>query len=150
MPAKALEELRARSERTVEVERRNRATRSLPPSVGAGNQHDRPVVALDEPRGDDADHSLVPVLSPEDVRTAPLLRIRPFVDLFDRRAQDAILDGLPVAVQLLEALGERPRLRCVLRQEQVERRARMAEPACCVDARRETEADVARVPPPGG
>ena len=68
MTAEPLEEGRARTERAVQVERRNRASRALPEPFAAGDQDDRPVVALDETRGDDADHALVPVLAPDDVR----------------------------------------------------------------------------------
>ena len=58
--APALEVARALPQPVVEIEARDRAPRALPVAVGAGDQHDRPVVALDEPRGDDADHALVP------------------------------------------------------------------------------------------
>ena len=37
------------------------------PSPLRGDEHDRPVEPLDEPRGDDPDHALVPALVPEDV-----------------------------------------------------------------------------------
>ena len=47
-----------------------------PPAI----EHDGPVEALDEPRRDDADHALVPVLAPDDV-AAPLRRsLRPGLD----------------------------------------------------------------------
>ena len=52
----------------VQVERRDRPPRALPVAVRAGDQHDRPVEALDEPRRDDADHALVPALAGDDVR----------------------------------------------------------------------------------
>ena len=61
--------------------------------------HDRPVVALDEPRRDDADHAFVPALAGDDVAAMAALRLRPLLDLRDRFAQDALLDRLPLAVQ---------------------------------------------------
>ena len=84
------------------------------------------MVALDETRGDDADHALVPVLAPHDVRGTAPLRLRPFLDLCDRGSQDLVLDGLPVAVQLLEAVREAACLVGVLCQQELERRARVA------------------------
>ncbi len=51
------------AERGVEVEG-DRAARSLPACLAARDEHDRPVVALDEPRRDDADHALVPAPRP--------------------------------------------------------------------------------------
>ena len=81
VPAPALEQRRARAERAVQVERRDRPARALPVAVGAGDQHDGPVEALDEPRGDDADHALVPVLAGDDVRAPRLLLLGPRLDL---------------------------------------------------------------------
>ena len=50
------------------------AARALPAPVGAGDQDDRPAVALDEPRGDDPDHALVPVRAGDDVAAAGAAR----------------------------------------------------------------------------
>ena len=118
MAAEALEVRRARAEPAVQVERRDRAAGALPLAVGAGDQHDRPVVPLDEPRGDDADHALVPALAGDDVAAAAAARLRPRLDLVDRLAQDALLDRLPLAVQRLELLGEPLRLAIVLGEQQ--------------------------------
>ena len=71
------------------------------PSV-AGDQDDGPVEALDEARGDDPDHALVPVLARDDVAAPAALRLGPRLDLGDRLAQDPVLDRLALAVQLLE------------------------------------------------
>ena len=139
--AEALRCAGARAEARVQVERRHRAARALPLAVGAGDQHDRPVVALDEPRGDDADHALVPALAGDDVAAPAAARLGPRLDLVDRLARDPLLDGLPLAVQRLELLGERLRLVGVLGQQQRERSLGPAEPAGRVDARREPEAD---------
>ena len=101
--------------------------------------------ALDEPRRDDADHALVPVRVGEDVAVTAPLRLGPLVDLRDRRAEDPVLDGLPLAVHLLEPLREPPRFVRVVGEQQLERLARMPEPAGGVDPRREPEADGALV-----
>ena len=63
--------------------------------------------ALDEPRGDDADDALVPVLAREDVAAAARSRSRQRLDERDRLPQDAVLDRLALAIQLLE-LGREP------------------------------------------
>ena len=60
-----------------------------------------------------------------------------------RRIRPSI--GLALAVQLLERVGEPARFRLVLGEEQLERLARVPEAAGGVEARREPEADGARV-----
>ena len=110
-----------------------------------GDQDDRAMEALDEPGRDDPDHAFVPVLVGEDVAAAALFRLRPLVDLLERLADDPVLDSLPLAVQLLELVRELAGLVLVLGQQQLERRARAAEPARRVDPRREPEADGALV-----
>ena len=125
----------------MQVERRDRAAGALPLLVAARDQDDRPVVALDEPRGDDADHALVPALARDDVAAAAPAALGPRLDLRDRLAQDALLDRLALAVQAFELLGELLRLAVVLGQEQRERGLRTAQAAGRVDARREPEAD---------
>jgi hypothetical protein len=137
--------LRAGAEAAVQVERRDRATRALPCRLGAGDQDDRPVVALDEPRRDDPDHPLVPLLARDDVAAGAAPRRGPRLDLLDRLAQDPLLHRLPLAVQVLELAREQLRLVLRLRQQQVQRRLRPAEPPRSVDARREPEADRAFV-----
>ncbi len=54
-------------------------------------------------------------------------------------------DCLPLAVQLLERVGEPAGVVAVIREQQLERGARVAEPAGGVDPRAEPEADGARV-----
>ena len=65
----------------VEVVHGQGATRALPFAVRAGDHHDGPSVPLDQPRGDDADHALVPALVCEHVASRAPPRIRPGVDL---------------------------------------------------------------------
>ena len=67
VPAEALEVLGAGAEARVQVEGADRPARALPVALGARDQHDRPVVPLDEARGDDADDALVPVGAGDDV-----------------------------------------------------------------------------------
>ena len=145
MPAEALEVLRAGAEGAVQVEGRDRPARSFPETFAAGDQDDRPVVALDEPGSDDPDHAFVPVFAPDDIRRAPALRLGPFLDLRDRGANDALFDRLPVAVELFETIGEPARLVGILGQEELQGGPRMTEPPRRVDPRPEPEADLARV-----
>ena len=107
----------------MQVERGDRAARPLPEPFAAGDEDDGPVVALDQTRRDDADHAFVPVFVPDDVRATASLRLGPLLDLCDRRSKDFVLDGLAVAVQLLETVGEAACLVGVLGQQQLERRA---------------------------
>ena len=109
------------------------------------DQHDRPVEALDEPRRDDPDHALVPVLAPEHVATAAAARLGHRVDGCGRLAQDPILHCLPVAVQLLQDVRVAPRLVGVVREHELERDVRPAEPPGGVDPRSEPKADGAGV-----
>ena len=98
----------------MQVEARHRAARSLPAVAFAGDQDDGPAEPLDEPGGDDADHALVPALAPHDVRAAAAPLGRPGVDGGDGLAQDPVLDGLAVAVERLELVGEQVGLAGVL------------------------------------
>ena len=133
----------------MKVEHARRAARSLPFLGRAGDQHDRPVEALDEPRRHDPDHALVPALVGQDVAAPALLRLRPFLDLGQRLAQDPVLDALPLAVELLELVSQFPGLVSVLGEQELERRTRPAEAPRGVDARREPEPDRALVDPRG-
>src|SRR5262249_6564599 len=94
-----LEVGRARTERAVEVEGRHRPARALPRAVGARDQHHRSVVALDEPRRDDPDHALVPLLAGDGVAAPAPAALRPRLDLLDGFSQDALLDRLSLAVE---------------------------------------------------
>ena len=70
-------------ERAVQVERRHRAAGALPVALRPRDQHDGSVEALDEPRRDDPDHALVPVLAPEHVAAPAAPRLGPRLDLGD-------------------------------------------------------------------
>ena len=135
----------ARAERGVEVEGGDRAAGALPVAVGARDEDDRAVVALDEARGDDADHALVPVRAGDGVgapaRVAPAARPRP-----GRRPRAGS------ALRPPGARGSAPRAsrraaapRLVLGEQELERLARVAEASGGVEARREPEADGACV-----
>ena len=139
--AKPLEVRGARRQACVQVERGDRAARSLPLLVGAGDQDNGPVVALDEARGDDADHALVPALARDHVAAAAAAALRPRLHFGDCLAQDPLLDRLALPVQPFELLGEALRLALVLGQEQRERRLRTTQTSRGVDPRREPEAD---------
>ena len=125
---------------------RSRAARALPVAVGAGDQHDGPAVALDEPRRDDADHALVPVLAGDDVAAVAAPRLRPRLDLVDRRAEDPLLDA-PAA------RGSAPRARSASRVASAGSSVSSSSSAASgrpsrpggVDPRREPEADRALV-----
>jgi len=73
----ALQVRGARAETAVQIEARHGPAGALPLAVGARDHHDRPVVALDEPRGHDADHAFVPSLPRDDIRAPPPVRLGP-------------------------------------------------------------------------
>ena len=100
-------------------------------------------------RRDDADHALVPALVGEDVAAPALLRLRPFLDLGQRLAQDPVLDALPLTVQLFELVRELPGLVGVLGEQELQGGTRPARAPGRVDPRRESEPDRTLVDPGG-
>ena len=129
MPSEPVQVARARRKPAVEIELGDRATGALPALAALRDEDDRPVEPLDEPRGDDPDHTLVPALVPEDVAAPRALDGRQRVDARRRLAEDPLLDALPLAVQILELRRERVGLRAIFRQEEVEREVGSTEPA---------------------
>ena len=102
MAAEAGQVCAAGGERAVEVERGSERpdpfhSRSVPAMRTTGR-----LEALDQPRGDDPDHALVPAFVGEDVAPMRAPGVRPFLDLRDGLAQDPVLDRLALAVQLLQ------------------------------------------------
>ena len=65
--------------------------------------------------------AFVPVLAGEDVPAGAPAGLGPRLDLGDRLAEDPVLDHLPLAVQLLESLGERLCRLVVGREQELER-----------------------------
>ena len=84
-----------------------------PEPVAAGRLVERDqqrgaVVALDDPRGDDPDHSRVPVLGPRARTRSAVLRLE-LGDLGLGLPQDPLLDRAALGVELVELAGDRPR-----------------------------------------
>src|SRR5262245_21741692 len=105
MAAETLEMAGARAEAGMEIERRDRASRALPLVAAARDEDDGAVEPLDESRGHDADHALVPVLAPQHIRAPAPAGLRPFRDLLHGGPQHPVLDRLAVPVQHLELAG---------------------------------------------
>ena len=143
--AEPLEVTGAGGEAGVEVEARHRPARALPAVAFACDQHDGPAESLDEPRGDDADHALVPALAPHHVGAAAALLRRPGVDGSDGLAEDPLLDGLAVAVERLELVREQVGFACVLGEHEVQGHVGPPEPSRRVEAWGEAERDGGRV-----
>ena len=118
-------------------------------SPRARDQHDRAVEALDEPRGDDPDHSLVPVLARRARSRGAGARARAA-----RRRARSPRGGSgprsPAARGSAPRAPRRARLRpCgVLGEDELERDVRPAESPGRVDPRREPESDRRRRPRP--
>ena len=129
----------------MEVELGDRSTRAFPAVRARRNEHDGSVIALHEPRRDDADHALMPVLVPQHVAAARASRLGPRLDERVRLAQDSLLDSLPLAVQVLELRGQPVGLDAVLGEQQLECEVGPSEPPGRVDPRRQPERDRGRV-----
>src|SRR5207247_9984830 len=95
----APEQIGARPESSVQVEGGDRAPGARPLLLPAGDEDDRPVETLDEPRGGDSDYAATPALAREHVAATTLLRLGPLRHLGQRFAQAAVLDGLAVSAQ---------------------------------------------------
>jgi len=83
----------------------------------------------------------VPVGPGNGIGTACTLFRRPRLDLGHGLPENPALDRLALAVQLLERVGEPPRLGFVLGEEELERLSRVPEPSGRVQARCKAEAD---------
>jgi hypothetical protein len=102
MPAPAAQVIGAGTECPVEVECRNGAARAGPVVLASRDEDHGTVKALDEPRGDDADHATVPVLTGHHVTSPAPLGLGPLAHLRKSFVEDPLLDGLPVTIQALE------------------------------------------------
>ncbi len=87
----------------------------------------------------------MPALTPDDVRATVALLGRPGLDGRDRFAENPVLDGLTVAIEALELVGEEIGLADVVREHEVQRDIGAPEAPCGVDPRREPERDCGRV-----
>src|SRR5207302_1579584 len=112
-------------------EPRGRAARALADPVLERDDEGGAVVALLQPRGDDADDAGVPALAGgEDEGAGAGIAL----DLGDRRLEDARLDLAPLGVEGVELAGEARRLRGVVGREQRRAEAGLADAAAGVDA----------------
>ena len=122
------------------------------PSPLAGDQHDGAREALDQPRGDDADHALVPAPRPRRRRRGAPRRSAGHastVATASRRIRSSTAWRSRFSVLELVAPAGRPRA-ASSREDQVERDVGSPEPSGGVDARREPEARPrSRRRPPG-
>ena len=144
MAAEALEVSAAGGEARVQVVGRDGAATALATLALERDQDDRARMALDEARGDDADHALVPALSRGHENVVAALECPAARDLRRCGAQDRVLDPLALAVAGLELLGQRLGFGARRREQEVERESRVTKPARRVDARCQAEAEVGR------
>ncbi|MEZ5122289.1 MAG: hypothetical protein R2736_12050 [Solirubrobacterales bacterium] len=142
--AVAAEVLRAGLEAAEQVERRDRSRRPGRPALAVDRDHHRgPVVALDEPRGDDPRHPRMPALRGDDVREPARLLTHLRLGL----VQHPLLDLAALVVDAIELLGDRLRAIGVGGEDELEARVGALEPAGGVDARGEAERDRPGVEP---
>src|SRR6185436_1173558 len=115
VPAERLEMRAALAHRAVEVDAPDAPSGSAPDLAVERDDQGRPMKALRQPRGDDADDALVPAVAGDDDR-AP----GPVADEAHRLADHRLLDGAALRVAALELRRERPRLHHVVRHQDVD------------------------------
>ena len=121
------------------------APRSLGALVADRDQHHRPAVALDQPRGDDADHALVPVGRRQHVGAPLPPGLVARLDLLRRPAPGSPPPPPGGGGSAISSLrGQLAGALIVVGQQQLERDAGVPQPSGRVDARAEPEAEVAR------
>ena len=130
-----------------QVERRDRAARAGALVAVERDQHGRAVVALGDPRGDDADHAGMPAVGREDVRRRLRSAVPRGRDLRLGLEQDPRLDVAPLDVDRVELGRDRAGPLQVRGEQQLEAGIRAVQPPGRVDARREPEPDGAGVHP---
>ncbi len=144
VPAEAPEVGRALRERLVEVQPRD-GPRASPALVAVeGDEHDRAMHPLHDPRRHDPDHARVPSFGPEHHAEVGL-GIEAFGEQLEGLVQSAAILVAANAVRLLEPARQARGLRRILREEEAKGVGRFADAACGVDARRDDEGE-----PPGG
>ena len=87
------------------VGRAGRADARLHAELVEGDQHDRPVILLGQPAGDEADHAGVPAAAGQHQRRIAL-GIELLLDLLGGRQLNAPLQAFAAAVELVDVLGE--------------------------------------------
>ena len=146
MPAEADQVLGAGLEPGKQVEAGDAAPRAAAAALAVEGDHDRrPVVALDQPRGDDPDHSGMPALAGDDQRRHLAQSLGELTAGRLGRRVDLALGGTPLAIgpaQLLRDLGGPRR---VIGQEQLNACVSPVEPPRSIDPRRQFERQVALV-----
>jgi len=140
--AKAAEQVRAPTERVIEVEALDAAGGALPYPILHPHHDGGPVEALHHPGGHDADDARVPALGIEDEAARML---GPLLGLGQGVMEDVALDGLPLGVGAVQHLGQGARGVHGLGAQQLQAQGRVMQPAGGVDAGPEPEAHL-----PGG
>ena len=139
--AVAQQVLGARVEAAEEVEGGDRAPRARPLGAVERDHHARAVVALGDPRGDDADDPGVPALAGQHVGglLAELAHLRLGLE------QDPGLGVAALGVGVVELVGDRRGALGVVGEHELEPGVGAVQAPGGVDARREAKADGARV-----
>src|SRR5208283_151257 len=107
VPAETDQALGAIADRLVKVEAGHRPRRALGKLVAEGHDHGWPLVIIDQPAGDDADHAGVPALAAQDDRP-PFFQTSLGLDHLLRLLDDLALDLLAAAIDEIEFLGDCP------------------------------------------
>src|SRR5258708_3836972 len=139
--------LACRDDGGAERDAADRAARPLADAVLDGDNARRPVVALLETAGDDADDARVPVRAGgEDDRRGRVAQL----DLGDCRSQHAGLDLASLGVEIVELTGEVACQRRIAGRQEAGAEPGAADAAAGIGARPDAEAGLAGADAPGG
>src|SRR6185437_4286978 len=139
--AKAYEQIAARGETGVQIERADRSAGALPFVAVQRDEHRRAPELLDQSRRNDADHAWVPPL----LREHDTIRRREIEPRHQvpRAVERSAIDLLASRVQLFELPRDRVGLMIRLRQKQIDAAQRAAQASRRIQPRSEDEPDPA-------
>ena len=129
----------------MKVEFRQAPAGALGESRRRGEHEGRAVEVVDQARGDDADDAFMPAVTDRHDRVGVADLGRRGLDLRDRLGGDGLLDFPSLGVERPQFVGDRPRARQIVFEQQRQRVFGMPQPAGRVDDRRERVAERAGV-----
>ena len=148
VPTEAAEMLRTGIEPREQIEAANAAPRSAPRTLTIErNHHHGPVVALDQPRGDDPNHARVPVPTGDNQARSLPQPLRQIPQRHLSRVGNLPLRRPPLAIGTVQLDGNLGRPSLILGEEKLNPRIGAIKPPSRIDPRSKTEAQIALVEP---
>ena len=137
MAAKAKQVLRTRFEPSEQIKARHRPPRTAPLFAVERDDHDWALVCFGQSRGDDPDHTRVPVLRRQHVTVTRTQRLRLRLGL----VTDPLLNKLAFVVGVIELGGDRVGPNRVVGQHQLDAAVGPLHPPGGIDSRRQAKTD---------